>query len=61
MRNTSGINPTVIFVPESKYKLKQKRVESRFNLSKNSLFGFFFPIFFPQIYIFLSLKKKVLD
>ena len=60
MRNTSGINPTVIFVPESKYNIKQKRVESRFNLTKNSFL--YFPIFFLlYIYIYLSLKKKVLD
>ena len=59
MRNTSGINPTVIFVPESKYKIKQKRVESRFNFTKNSFL--YFPIFFSSIYLYLSLKKKVLD
>ena len=59
MRNGSGINPIVIFVPESKYKIKQKRVESRFNLTKNSCL--YFPIFFPLYIYFLSLKKKVLD
>ena len=58
MRTTSGINPTVIFMPESKYKIKQKRVESRIYLIKIVFFIF---QYFSSVDSFLSLKKKVLD